>query len=105
MTFKNINEASITLIAAPYYSYKLDNVPMSIDVALGLGSSVNIDKNFGLGIGGYVGAAYYLKSSNTALIIGSKLGFDMLSVDLHSGECSFDGVFYVTPVIGVGFCY
>ncbi len=103
--FKDINNAYITLIAAPYYSYRLENVPMSIDVALGVGASADIDKSFGLGIAGYIGAQYCLRSSNTALIIGTKLGYDMLAVDLHSGDCSFDGAFYVTPAIGVGFCY
>lgn len=104
-SFKDVKDSSITLIAAPYYSYKLENVPMTIDVALGVGASADVDKHFGLGLAGYIGAAYHLKSDKTAFLIGTKLGYDMLSVELHGGSCSYKGEFFVTPLIGGGFCY
>ena len=81
-------------------------MPMSIDVAIGaslawqyIGTGI-----FDLGIGGYIGAIYYLNNA-IALLIGCNLGYDMLGVNLDTGNTGFSGDFYVSPVLSVGFRY
>lgn len=97
---------AIGMLVAPGYRYMLSNVPMSIDVAIGaslawqyIGTGI-----FDLGIGGYLGATYYLNNA-IALLIGCNLGYDMLGVNLDTGDTGFSGDFYVSPVLSVGFRY
>ena len=40
-----------------------------------------------------------------ALLIGCNLGYDMLGVNLDTGNTGFSGDFYVSPVLSVGFRY
>ena len=105
--FSDVSDFTIGMIVGPSYRYVFQNVPMSIDVAVGLslsGEWIDADDFFGLGIGGYLGAAYYMTDS-IALMLGCTLGYDMLAVDLNTGDCSFYGNFYVSPSIAVGFRY
>mgnify|MGYP004699145361 CR=1 FL=1 len=104
---RKISDMTITLIAAPSYRYMLDNVPMSIDTALGLSVSgvwTGGKNDFQLGLGGYIGAAYYM-NDRIALLIGCNLGYDMLSVNLATGAAGFSGEFYASPALSIGFRY
>ena len=82
------------------------DVPMSIDAAVGVSlAGQSFDEGlFELGVGGYLGASYYLNDT-IALLIGCNIGYDMLSVSLDSGEIGFSGDFYVSPSLSVGFRY
>lgn len=105
--FSAVSDFAIGVIVGPSYRYMFQNVPMSIDVALGLSASgewIDVNDFFGLGIGGYLGATYYM-TDNIALMLGCTLGYDMLAVDLNTGDCSFYGNFYVSPSVAVGFRY
>ena len=98
---------SIGMLVGPSYRYILSNVPMSIDVAIGasLATQVFSDTNlFELGVGGYVGATYYLNDA-IALLIGCNIGYDMLGIDLNTADASFSGDFYVSPSLSIGFRY
>ena len=55
-------------------------------------------------IGGYIGATYYLNNA-IALLIGCNLGYDMLGVDLDTGDVGFSGDFYVSPSLSIGIRY
>lgn len=100
------NVMAIGMLVGPSYRYMLSNVPMSIDVAIGaslagqyIGTGI-----FDLGIGGYIGATYYLNNA-IALLIGCNLGYDMLGVDLDTGDVGFSGDFYVSPSLSIGIRY
>ena len=98
---------SIGMLVGPSYRYILSNVPMSIDVAIGasLATQVFSDTNlFELGVGGYVGATYYLNDA-IVLLIGCNIGYDMLGIDLNTADASFSGDFYVSPSLSIGFRY
>ena len=77
-----------------------------IDAAVGVSlAGQSFDEGlFELGVGGYLGASYYLNDT-IALLIGCNIGYDMLSVSLDSGEIGFSGDFYVSPSLSVGFRY
>lgn len=105
--FKNGLNMAIGIIAAPSYRYMLENIQMSIDTALGVSASgvwMNGSNDFQLGVGGYIGATYYM-NDEIALLIGCNLGYDMLSVDLNTGKTGFAGEFYASPAISIGFRY
>ena len=100
------NARTIGMLVGPSYRYLLSNVPMSIDVAIGaslaeqyIGTGI-----FDLGIGGYIGATYYLNNA-IALLIGCNLGYGMLGVNLDTGDTGFSGDFYVSPILSIGFGY
>ena len=100
-------DMTINLMAAPIYRYMIENVPMSIDAAFGLSASgvwFNSRNEFQLGVGGYIGATYYMNDM-IALLIGCKLGYDMLSVDMNTGDTAFSGEFHASPAISIGFRY
>lgn len=100
------NKSTIGMLIAPSYRYKLEDVNMSIDAAVGVsatGEWFGGAGDFLLGIGGYLGATYYLDSF--ALLIGCTLGYDMMSVGLDSGNIEYAGDFYVSPSISFGFRY
>ena len=40
-----------------------------------------------------------------ALLIGCNLGYDMLGVDLDTGDVGFSGDFYVSPSLSIGIRY
>ena len=102
-----MSDMTISMIAAPSYRYMLDNVPMSIDAALGLSASgvwTGGKNDIQLGLGGYIGATYYM-NDRIALLIGCNLGYDMLSVNLATGAAGFSGEFYASPAVSIGFRY
>ena len=97
---------AIGMLVGPSYRYMLSNVSMSIDVAIGaslawqyIGTGI-----FDLGIGGYIGATYYLNNA-IALLIGCNLGYDMLCVDFDTGDIGFSGDFYISPSLSIGIRY
>ena len=98
---------AIGMLVGPSYHYIFSNVPMSIDVAIGASlatqffSDINL---FELGIGGYVGATYYLNDA-IALLLGCNIGYDMLGINLNTADASFSGDFYVSPSLSIGFRY
>ena len=111
---------AIGMLVGPSYRYLLSNVPMSIDVAIGasLAGQYIGTETFDLGIGGYIGATYYLNNAiggyigatyylnnAIALLIGCNLGYDMLGVDLDTGDVGFSGDFYVSPSLSIGIRY
>lgn len=104
--FADAKDFSISLLAAPKYSYYFSNVPMSIDAALGLSFTGNLfdDKTFGFGFGGYIGATYNLNDM-IALLLGCTLGYDIMSVDLDNGNIDSACNFYVVPSLSIGFRY
>lgn len=98
---------TIGLLIGPSYRYMLESVPMSIELALGASASGQWyagEDIFDFGIGGYLGATYYLNDA-FALLIGCNLGYDMLSIGLGDGEIGFSGDFYVSPSLSFGFRY
>lgn len=97
---------AIELLAGPSFRYMFTNVPMSVDIAIGasLAGQEFGEGLFELGIGGYIGATYYLNST-IALLIGCSIGYDMLSASLDSGSTGFSGDFHVSPSMSVGFRY
>ncbi|MBO8443097.1 MAG: hypothetical protein IAC42_04985 [Spirochaetes bacterium] len=97
---------TIRMLVGPSWRYMLTNVPMSIDVALGaaLAGSFISSPAFTLGLGGYIGATYYLNPS-LALLIGCELGGDLMSVDLRTGEVGWAGTFFATPSLALGIRY
>ncbi len=97
---------AIELLAGPSFRYMLTNVPMSVDIAIGasLAGQEFGEGLFELGIGGYIGATYYLNST-IVLLTGCSIGYDMLSVSLDSGNTGFSGDFHVSPSVSVGFRY
>ena len=58
---------AIGMLVGPSYRYLLSNVPMSIDVAIGasLAGQYIGTEIFNLGIGGYIGATYYLNNAKS----------------------------------------
>ncbi len=97
---------AIGILVGPSYRYMFSSLPMSIDAAIGVslaGESI-VEDLFELGIGGYLGASYYINDA-VALLIGCNIGYDMLSVGLNTGEAGFAGDFYVSPSLSVGFRY
>ena len=100
------NAMVIGMLVGPSYRYLLSNVPMSIDVAIGasLAGQYIGTRIFDIGIGGYIGATYYLNNT-IALLIGCNLGYDMLGVNLDTGDTGFSGDFYVSPSLSIGFRY
>lgn len=101
------NSMAIGMLVGPSYRYMFSNVPMSIDLAVGAslsGRNFKDEALFGLGIGGYLGATYYLNNT-VALLIGCNTGYDMLKVDLDTGNTGFSGDFHVSPSLSVGFRY
>ena len=92
---------SIGMLVGPSYRYILSNVPMSIALATQVFSDTNL---FELGVGGYVGATYYLNDA-IVLLIGCNIGYDMLGIDLNTADASFSGDFYVSPSLSIGFRY
>lgn len=105
----NLGEDSmaIGMLVGPSYRYMFANVPMSVDLAVGASLSGRDFKDkglFGLGVGGYLGATYYLNDV-VALLFGCNIGYDMLGVDLDTGDVGFSGDFSVAPSLSVGFRY
>lgn len=101
------NSMAIGMLVGPSYRYMTTNVPMSIDLALGAslsGQKLKDEGLFELGVGGYLGATYYLNDM-IALLIGCNIGYDMLGVDFATGNTGFSGDFHVSPSLSVGFRY
>ena len=98
---------AIGMLIGPSYCYMISNVPMSIEVAIGASLAAQSFSDTGLfelGVGGYLGATYYLDDA-IALLIGCNIGYDMLGVDLNDGDACFYGDFYVSPSLSIGFRY
>ena len=97
---------ALNMIVGPSYSYMFSNVPMSVDVALGLSLSGEWieTSEFGLGIGGYLGTTWHMNEM-VALFLGCSLGYDMLGVSLDTGDTYFSGDFFVSPSLAIGFTY
>ncbi|MDD7200859.1 MAG: hypothetical protein SPF89_03155 [Sphaerochaetaceae bacterium] len=102
----NVDNQEINMLVGPSYRYQLQDLPMSIDAALGLSASGQwFDEDFfELGIGGYLGATYRL-SNRLSLLAGCTVGYDMLSVSLDDGDTGYSGDFFVSPSLGIGFNY
>lgn len=97
---------TIRMLVGPSWRYVLTNVPMSIDAALGAALAGNFISSpaFTLGLGGYIGATYYVNPT-LALLIGCELGGDFMSVDLRTGGIGYAGTFFVSPSLAVGIRY
>ncbi len=101
----NVNAYKIHMQFAPVYRYMIANTAMSIDLALGLSASYVDADLFKFGVGGYLGAEYRVNEL-TSLMIGAKMGSDFVNIPLKNNpDVTIEGDFYITPYIGVGFCY
>ena len=100
---KDFSDWEVGLIVGPSYSYSFSGTGVSIIASVGLSGESTMD-HCAFGIGSYFGGEWRV-TERFGLGVGVKLGNNFVSIPFDDPSITANSRFFVTPIVGVEFCY